>query len=492
MNPISSHNLSKVITKMTKADALAPVIALEATVVTGRTYQAYKRGKWDEARERFIEESMGSVVWLGGVASLNKLGDKAIGKILKKPGANFDVGTDKILRTPFDNFMKNVAPKGFSPKQVALIKGAKVMTSIVLANLFIGFVMPKINQGLTKKLRHERRVENEQNTPKKTNSQPSFKGGPIGAINAFTNCIENTNTGKLLSSDAGIAGGRMYNARRKEERREIAIRDIGSIYFYMWAQGHVGNLMNLVESGHATRLNPSTTKIFNEYLSKYVGDKDIDVNEFKKAVLGEEKELKSKFTFETEKLSSLDKIFNKKPLEVIKLSDAEKLIDDESVLKRAREMSTLQPKRMGEAVLTKQQLIDAYNKAEINNASLLHDVFDDFTGGNKKKNIKGDYINEYKYVSNKKLYKLKSEMAQYIDTICKEAKGGKINKALLNKVEKKNLIFNGVNFVAGFAVAAAFLSTFIPKLQYYVTRKTTGVDAFPGVYDFEHHHEEID
>ena len=38
---------------------------------------------------------------------------------------------------------------------------------------------------------------------------------------------------------------------------------------------------------------------------------------------------------------------------------------------------------------------------------------------------------------------------------------------------------------AGFAVAAAFLSTLIPKFQYWFTKKTTGVDAFPGVYEFE-------
>ena len=42
---------------MSKADALAPVIGLEVAVVGGRTYQAYKRGKTDEARERFIEET---------------------------------------------------------------------------------------------------------------------------------------------------------------------------------------------------------------------------------------------------------------------------------------------------------------------------------------------------------------------------------------------------------------------------------------------------
>lgn len=82
LNPVNNINsnisfnswkghIAKGITGMTKADALAPVIALEGCVVTGRTYQAYKRGKWDEARERFIEEIMGSITWLGGVMSLN-------------------------------------------------------------------------------------------------------------------------------------------------------------------------------------------------------------------------------------------------------------------------------------------------------------------------------------------------------------------------------------------------------------------------------------
>ena len=164
--------------------------------------------------------------------------------------------------------------------------------------------------------------------------------------------------------------------------------------------------------------------------------------------------------------------------------EAEKYIKDSTVLERAKEMSKLQPERMGEAVLTKQQLIDSYNKAEINDPKMLKKLFEEFTGGASS--------SEYKYVSNKKLYKLKKEMIDYVNTICKAAKDGKVDKALLDKVQKKNLMYNGLNFAAGFAVAAAFLSTFIPKFQYYVTRKTTGVDAFPGVYDFEHHQEEID
>lgn len=466
---------------MTKADALAPIVALEGTVVLGRTYQAYKRGKADEARERFIEESMGSIVWLCGVGAMNKLGDKIVAKILRKSGANFDVGTDKVLRTPFENFMNKVAPKGFSAKQVALIKGAKVLTSIVITNLFIGFVVPKVNQALTRKLRSERRHPHETKGP-----NPSFKGGAINAINAFTNAIENTNTGKLLSSDIGIAGGRMYNARRKEERREVAIRDIGSIYFYMWAQGHVIKLLNLIESGKASRLNPATVETLHKHLIDYIKDKNMNVEEFKKAILGLNiSDIKYNkdydALFKSEKPSFLDKLFKRKPLEVAKVSDIEKLGGNTEFLKRVREMSKLQPERVGEAVITKQQFLDTLNKSEINDPKLLDKVFGDFTGGAHKE--------EFRYVSNSKLYKLKKEMEQYVETICKSAKDGKVNKELLEKVQKKNLMFSGINFAVGFAVAAAFLSTFIPKIQYYITKKTTGVDAFPGTYDFEHHHE---
>ena len=477
MNPTISGKFSTALTKMTKADAMAPIVALEGTVVAGRTYQAYKRGKWDEARERFIEESMGSIVWLCGVGAMNKLGDKLVAKILKKPNANFDVGTDKVLRTPFENFMNKVAPKGFSSKQVALIKGAKVLTSIIVTNLFIGFVVPKVNQALTRHVMHNRHSQSET----KASQNPTFKGSGIGAINAFTNAIENTNTGKLLSSDAGIAGGRMYNARSKEERREVAIRDIGSIYFYMWAQGHIINLMNLIESGKATRLNPSTTQILTAHLTDFIKDKEMSVEDFKKAVLGHSITLPEELKFESAKQSCWAKLAGKKPLEVIKLSEVEKVVKNPEIIARAREMSKLQPERVGEAVLTKQQLIDSFNNVAINEPKFLDKVFTEFTGGAHKE--------EFRYISNKKLYKLKSEMEHYVESLCKSTGNKKITKEVIANSQKKNLGYSALNFIAGFGFAAAMLSTYIPKFQYYVTRKTTGVNAFPGTYDYKKHHE---
>lgn len=512
LNPVSNNKnvsftggvnpkLAKFITRMTKADALEAIIALEATVVTGRTIQAYKRGKWDEARERFLEEITGSIVWLWGVKVLNSLGDNLLGRVLKKKDVSFDVGTDKVLRRPFDNFMNKVAPKGFSSNSVALLKGAKVLSSILIANLFIGFMVPKVNHFITNTIRHKKRLEEEakaeamqQREEAENNSSDTeniaFKGSGLAALNSFTNMIENTNTGKLLSTDLGIAGGRMYNARTKEERREIAFRDLGSIYFYMWAQGHVGNIMNYLESGRFTRLNPESAATLNEYLEKMLKNKggSLSVEDFRKAALGKnisEIELPKGVKFEKAELSAFSKFFNRfrskpaEPLEVVKVSELEKIITDSSLLDRIKGMSKLQPERLGEAVVTKQQLLDACNTAEVNNPKLLDKVFKDFS--------KGSSAEEFKYISNSKLYKIKAQMEAYIADICKMAKDGKIDKSVLEDMKKKNLKLSGINYAAGFLFAAAFLSTIIPKLQYLMTKKTTGVDAFPGTYDYEHH-----
>ena len=513
MNPINSNVninftgggkpwLAGAITSMTKADALAPIVALEATVTGGRTIQAYKRGGKEEARERIIEETTGAIVWLWGVKVLNSLGDKILSKYLGTPGTNFDVGTDDVLRTPFKNYMRDGIKKNISQNKVAALKGAKVVTSILIANLFIGFVVPRLNHYLTKVILHDQKerelaeqqaksqnidIEEKNNSAEAKN--PSFKGSGVAALNIFTNAIENTNTGKLLSTDFGVAGGRMINARTKEERNEIAFRDLGSIYFYMWASGHVGNLLNMAEYGRFTRLNPETANILNDHLTKFIKSQKgemLSLEEFKKLALGLEDsaiKLPDGIKFEEGKLSLLEKLYNllsknkKEPLKVAKVSDLEGKFG-KNIMDRIHEMSKLQPLREGEAVVTKQQIIDAVNVSEINNPKLLDKAFTNFTKGASK--------DPYKYVSNKSLYNLKSQMKDYINDICKKAKDGKVTTDVLNSVKNKNTIFSGINFVAGFLVAATFLSTLIPKMQYLMTRKRTGLNVFPGTYDYEH------
>ena len=68
--------MSRNLVKQMASDGFLPVIALEAFVEAGRTYQAYQRGGFDEARERITEEFSGAVFWLGGVTALNWVFEK--------------------------------------------------------------------------------------------------------------------------------------------------------------------------------------------------------------------------------------------------------------------------------------------------------------------------------------------------------------------------------------------------------------------------------
>lgn len=481
-----SNIVGKTISAVTKPDALAPIIALETTVVSGRTYQAHRRGGADEARERVIEETSGSLVWLGGVRLFNHIGNVIIGKILKNgKGADVDTGKDAV-RKPFNNFLKSSEynPKGLSEKTLSLMKFGKVAASILMANALIGFVVPNFNHKLTNYFRGKKKnsnpttpVNNQTNMQSQqtfSNHFETFKSSVInnknkdvsfkGGLNAFTNIIENTNAGKLLSTDAGTIAGRSYNARKKQEKIEIVVRDAGSIYFYMWAQGHVRNVLNKVESGRWTRLDPNSAKILHNHMNSVVGEnQQMSVADFRKKMFGEEpKNLDmKKFFADGQEAISLDK-FNSVEL-------------NPDIQQRALKMSELQPKQLDTSVLTRNQVKAIYQKGEMNSPKLLKPAYEKYTNGASS--------NPNKFVSQGTLKNLRGRMSDYVNDICKAAdkNGGMVDRKLLSAVKNKNMKLNGINFVAGFVVASAFLSTLIPKFQYWVTKKMTGVNAFPGV-----------
>src|SRR5574344_1269566 len=94
--PIANTNnvIARNFVKQMASSGFLPVIALEAFVESGRTYQAYKRGGFDEARERITEEFSGAVFWMGGVAGLNWVFEKLGQKLLKLPKINVSIARD--------------------------------------------------------------------------------------------------------------------------------------------------------------------------------------------------------------------------------------------------------------------------------------------------------------------------------------------------------------------------------------------------------------
>ena len=487
--------LSSTITYVTKPDVMGPIIGLETTVVGGRTKKAYKRGGVNEARERVIEETSGSLVWLGGVKLFNWIGNKIIGYCLGLRGKNsgkdaaVDVGQDAV-RKPFNNFLNNPRfnPKNFSERKLSMMKFGKVAASIIAANYIIGFIVPKFNHKLTDYFTEKDKnhmvpvphvyfgdlpqVQNKSRFDSfrdRVIQQPQgnvqFKGG----INTFTNFIENTNTGQLLSTDIGVMGGRTYNSRKKQERTEILVRDGGSIYFYMFAQDHVRAGLNKLESGRWTRLDPNTVNIMHTNFKNMFSEPNatMTLDEFKKRMYGTGEDV------------DLNRFFANEKEQAITLDHFNSIETNPAIQARAKEMSELQPKQLDVSVLARDQVADIYKQGELNKPKLVKQVYEGYTGGASS--------DPNKFVSHTKLRKLHGRMKDYVDDICKAAEknGGVVDMKLLNKMKNKNLAFNGINFLVGFTVASMFLSKFIPDLQYWITKKTTGVDAFPGTYDYQ-------
>ena len=195
-------------------NAVLPTLLIETGVTLGRTYEANKKGGKKEATERFIEQGISAVVWLWGVQAINKT-INTVGELFKK-------GISKT-----DNF-----------------KSANMLSSLAIATGFTGFILPKINHFISKKIiEQSSKQENKTDTLIKVKSFDDFKNKSKNKIPSFTslvsvaNAFETNNALRLLVTDTGVIAGRYKNGRNKFERIEGLFRDIASIYFYLRATG---------------------------------------------------------------------------------------------------------------------------------------------------------------------------------------------------------------------------------------------------------------
>ena len=505
--PIANTNnvMARNFVKQMASDGFLPVIALEAFVEGGRTYQAYQRGGFDEARERITEEFSGAVFWLGGVTGLNWLFEKLGQKLLKLPNVTVDTASDSV-RKPLENYLNSETLKNgdrILEKTMARFKFVKVISSVLIANAFIGFVLPKINQAITRSY-HKNKPQTEQ----PQNYVPMINRPSIGAfvkddtedknnkkdisfglnLLSIANKFENDRNYKLLAVDAGTASGRAYSARNNDERIEILFRDLGSIYFYMFNMANMNRWLNKIEqNGIGTRLDPVSADFATEYMQSYLEDKNpqktVHFEDFEKEMLGKNQELpdnlKSKFTGKDVKIMSLEdfKAELKNIVPESELKSFEEIAD---------KMSKLQPQIKGISILTEAQAKDVLNGGHINNPEFLKEFF---------KNRFGDkFMNKYKYVAQNDLDAVKKELLDYVKSIIETAKktsSGEVTSKLLKKATNNNLKINALNWGAGFVTSALFLSTIIPKLQYKITQWRTGSNEFPGTAQFREENKKI-
>lgn len=500
--PVANTNkiMSRNLVKQMASDGFLPVIALEAFVEGGRTYQAYQRGGFDEARERITEEFSGAVFWLGGVSGLNWLFEKMGQKMLKLPKTAVDIASDPV-RSPLANYLEHERTKSggkILEKTMAKFKFVKVISSVLIANAFIGFILPKVNQAITRSYHKQKPEGQAPDSPQIQNNpfiaRPTFdsfaakdkkkedkKDVSFGLnLLSIANKFESDRNYKLLAVDAGTASGRAYSARNNDERVEILFRDISSIYFYMFNMNNMNNWMNRIEqNGKKSRLDPVSAEFATKYMEEYLKDKGADkvnVEEFAKEFLGKNADipesLKGKFEGKDIKVISLDK-FKEELRNIVpehQLNTFEQTAD---------KMSKLQPQIKGISILTEGQAKDILNGGHINAPEFLQEFF--------KNRFGTKFMDKYKYVAQNDLDTVKKELLDYVSSIIDTARktdAKEVTQKMLSKASNHNLKMNAINWGAGFVVSALFLSTIIPKLQYLITKLRTGSNAFPGTEEY--------
>ncbi len=469
------------------------LVATEAFSTGGRSYNAYKRGGKDEFRERFTDNVVSAIFWFSGITALNKIGDKIGEHIFHIEDANFDVGKD-ALRTPFQNLKENVSKQINDPEaakklinKITAFKFTKVLLSAILGTFLVGFVLPKANQFVTKKIKEKKAKDNNTQTNNnsqlinglsieefgnkinKNSSNPAFKGVDILSI---THNLENNPKLKLAITDVGILGGRVATARNADEAREFLIQDsIAPIFYYLCTPAIYAGFQLATRSKKLTEIDTVAAKQIIQHAKEQIKQKGaMNVNDFAKNVIG---------TMNDNSKNLLKELhFNS---DVISLSELQKHIKNSNLINKAKAMAELQPKQAGiGAVLTKQQVEDVLKNGSLNSPEFMKSIF--------STKFKEDLTNPLKFIPMEKITGFRQNIDDYANEIIKIANkknNGMVTEQLLKQVQRKSFTMSAIFRIIAIVVPGLCLGFVVPKLQQAVTAKITGSSAAPGLRELD-------
>ena len=190
----------------------------------------------DATREKIIDEYATSGIWLGGIPMVEYFSDKFISKKGYNPIVNLNLFKAEKNKEAYQgieyniNKFKNIQAKDVQDAVQDLIKvknnkgsfekllTKKFCAATIIPTIIMGFVLPKLNFALTKKIR-------EKKAPQKAESKKD-----ISFTGSFTSQIANLRTvDKMAISDGGLTVGRVTTSRNKDEAWANAFRMIGSM-----------------------------------------------------------------------------------------------------------------------------------------------------------------------------------------------------------------------------------------------------------------------
>lgn len=190
----------------------------------------------DATREKIIDEYATSGIWLGGIPMVEYFSDKFISKKGYNPIVNLNLFKAEKNKEAYQgieyniNKFKNIQAKDVQDAVQDLLKvknnkgsfekllTKKFCAATIIPTIIMGFVLPKLNFALTKKIR-------EKKAPQKAESKKE-----ISFTGSFTSQVANLKTvDKMAISDGGLTVGRVTTSRNKDEAWANAFRMIGSM-----------------------------------------------------------------------------------------------------------------------------------------------------------------------------------------------------------------------------------------------------------------------
>lgn len=213
----------------------------------------------DATREKIIDEYATSAIWLGGIPAVEKLADKYISKKGYNPNVNIKLfgegkkeGSSLVQGIEYNiKKFSQYSNKDVQDAVADLIKvrdnkavyekflTKKFAAATIIPTLIMGFVLPKLNFALTRKVKENRNTQLPLNVPTKSftslnrtkfsdfyekqNEDIVFTGGLTSTI-ASLRTVD-----KMAISDGGLTVGRVSTSRNKEEGYANAFRMIGSM-----------------------------------------------------------------------------------------------------------------------------------------------------------------------------------------------------------------------------------------------------------------------
>lgn len=264
-------SITSIISAVGNNSSIYPLLVRDCGIeVPTKVYLTYKENQNDKeiqklaTRERFLDEYIGSAIWLGAIP----LVDKIANAFIKRNGFNPDINLKLLKEEDSQGLEYNIKKfEKIAPEAVEDLKklrgtkaqniyrtmlGTKFLASTLIPIALIGFILPKMIFASSAKKIAELKSKNTKPEQKQQDRFQKQQGKKTTFTGNIMSTLANFSTKeKMEVIDGGYALGRIVTARKgadgnRNEAKDIAFKMAGMMYLNYVAPEQIEKGMNFI------------------------------------------------------------------------------------------------------------------------------------------------------------------------------------------------------------------------------------------------------